>query len=261
MSLRADARSLGQYDHIILFTIGPSIYAGDGKFFLKFQLWLSHKRNSWDQAPLFCPRRQLHPLDRESLCHKLPFNQGLLNSFKGDQGMHILLGILGVVGVVVFWVWRMRNAAAAARDLVEVADDVRAAVRRFGYRRKANQNPLDGIEDPRLAAAGILAAFANMDGALSREEIAAIQSACKQAFACDSGDAEQVTAYGRWLVQQSAGNMDEVIRRLARNLVGKLKAEEKLELLAMVEEVARVDGGDISDAQRDTFERLERQLG
>ncbi|WP_422369131.1 hypothetical protein [Pelagibius sp.] len=30
---------------------------------------------------------------------------------------------------------------------------------------KANQNPLDGIEDARLAAAGILAAIANMDAA------------------------------------------------------------------------------------------------
>ena len=174
--------------------------------------------------------------------------------------MHILLGILGVVGVVVFWLWRMRNAATAARDVVEVADDMRAAVRRFGYRRKANQNPLDGIEDPRLAAAGILTAFANMDGALSREEITAIEGACKAAFGCDLAEAEQVAAYGRWLVQQSAGNMDEVIRRLARNLVGKLDREEVRELLALVEEVSGVDGGTLSDAQRDTFERLERQL-
>ncbi len=174
--------------------------------------------------------------------------------------MHYVLGILGVVGIALFWLWRMRNAASAARDVVEVADDVRAAVRRFGYRRKANQNPLDGIEDARLAAAGVLAAFANMDGAFSREEIAAIKDACRSAFGCDAGEAEQIGAYGRWLVQQSAGNMDEVIRRLARNLVGSLDAAEKRQLLDMVRQIASIEGGGLSDSQLDALERLQRQL-
>ncbi|WP_299625485.1 TerB family tellurite resistance protein [Pelagibius sp.] len=174
--------------------------------------------------------------------------------------MHILLGILGVVGVALFWYWRMRNAATAAREVVEIADDMRAAVRRFGYRRKANQNPLDGIEDPRLAAAGILAAFANMDGALSREEIDAIDEACGKAFACSAEDARQIGAYGRWLVQQSAGNMDEVIRRLARNLIGQLTAEERGQLLATIREIAEIEDGALSDAQEDSFRRLEHQL-
>lgn len=174
--------------------------------------------------------------------------------------MHIVLGILGVAGVVLFWIWRLRNTASAARDVVEVADDVRAAVRRFGYRRKANQNPLDGIEDARLAAAGIMAAFANMDGAFSREEITAIKDACRTAFGCEGAEAEQIGAYGRWLVQQSAGNMDEVIRRLARNLVNQLDHVEKHQLLDMVRDIASIEGGGLSDSQLDALERLQRQL-
>lgn len=175
--------------------------------------------------------------------------------------MHILLGVLGVVGVALFWLWRIRNAAGAAREVVDVADDLRAAVRRFGYSRKANQNPLDGIEDPRLAASGILAAFANMDGALSRDEIDGIAGICGGAFGCDAQEADQIGAYGRWLIQQSPANMDEVIRRLARNLIGTLDAAEKQELLAMVEQAASIDGGGLSETQQDSLERLARQLG
>ena len=175
--------------------------------------------------------------------------------------MHILLGILAVVGGVLFWIWRTQNAATAARDVVEVADDIRAAVRRFGFSRKANQHPLDGIDDPRLAAAGILAAFANMDGALSRDEIAGIAKTCRDAFGCSAHDADQIGAYGRWLIQQSPNNMDEVIRRLGRNLVHKLDEAEKQDLLTMIERVASIEGGGLSDIQADAMERLARQLG
>lgn len=171
--------------------------------------------------------------------------------------MHILLAILGVAVGVGFWLWRARTAANAA---IETADDIRAAVRRFGYHRKSKVNPLDGIEDARLAAAGILAAFANIDGALSREEIAAMVAECAAAFDADTAEAEQVVAYGRWLIQQS-GNMDETIRRLARNLETKLSAAEKQQLLAMVERVAALEGGGLSDSQKYSLDLLARQLG
>ena len=127
--------------------------------------------------------------------------------------MHILIALLGVAVGAGIWIWRLRIAAKATLD---TASDIHAAVRRFGYRRKANVNPLDGVEDARLAAAGILAAFANMD---------------------------------------------EVVRRLGRNLETKLDATEKRQLLAMIERVAGVEGGGLSDSQRYALDSLARQLG
>jgi uncharacterized tellurite resistance protein B-like protein len=170
--------------------------------------------------------------------------------------MHILIAILGVAVGVGIWLWRARLAARAA---IDTADDICAALRRFGYRRKANTNPLDGIEDARLAAAGILAAFANMDGGIGREEIAAIAEECRRTFNTDTTEAEQIGAYGRWLVQQS-NNMDEAVRRLARNLETKLSEAEKDQLRDMVERVASIDGGTLSDSQRYTLGQLMRQL-
>ena len=174
--------------------------------------------------------------------------------------MHILLILLGIAGGIGIWLWRAHMAARAAGDLVEAADDIRAALRRFGYRRKANTSPLDGLEDSRLAAAGILAAFANMDGGIGREEIAAIAEECRRTFKTDTAEAEQLGAYGRWLAQQSA-NMDEVVRRLARNLETKLTQEEKSQLMEMIERVASINGGAMTDAQRYTMMQLARQLG
>ncbi|MGF1630450.1 MAG: TerB family tellurite resistance protein [Kiloniellaceae bacterium] len=174
--------------------------------------------------------------------------------------MHIVLAVLAAAVGIGFWIWRIRMAARAASDLLETADDIRAAVRRFGYRRKANVSPLDGIEDVRLAAAGILAAFANMDGGIGRVEIAAIADECRRAFHTEAEEAAQIGAYGRWLVQQSA-NMDETVRRLARNLETKLTGAEKEQLFGMIERVASIDGGGLSDAQRHTLDSLARQLG
>ena len=173
--------------------------------------------------------------------------------------MHILLALAGIATVVGIWLWRAHTASRAAGELLETADDIRAALRRFGYRRKANVNPLDGIDDPRLAAAGILAAFAKMDGMVGREEIAAIARECGAAFHCETAEAEQIGAYGRWLVQQSA-NMDEAVRRLARNLEGKLDEAEKDQLMEMIERVASIDGGSLSDGQRSSLGQLARQL-
>lgn len=170
--------------------------------------------------------------------------------------MHILLAILGVAVGVGFWLWRARLAARAA---IDTADDIRAAVRRFGYRRKANTNPLDGIEDARLAAAGIMAAFAKMDGEIGREEVAAITEECRRAFHTDAAEAEQICAYGRWLVQQS-GNMDEAVRRLGRNLETRLSEAEKNQLMEMIQRVASIEGGELSDGQRYTLGQLARQL-
>jgi len=174
--------------------------------------------------------------------------------------MHILLAVLAAAAGIGFWLWRAHTAARAASDLLETADDIRAAVRRFGFNRKAKGNPLDGIADARLAAAGILAAFANMDGGLGRQEIAAIAEECRRAFHAEAEEAQQIGAYGRWLAQQSA-NMDETVRRLARNLETKLTGEEKEQLFGMIERVASIEGGGLSDGQRRTLENLARQLG
>lgn len=174
--------------------------------------------------------------------------------------MHILLGLIAIIGGIVFWIWRIRNAATVAREVVDVAGDVQAAVRRFGYRRHADKHPLDVVEDPRLAAAGILAAIAKMDGDYTREQIMTIQNECARVFEATPKDAEDFASYGRWLAQQLS-NPDEVVRRLSRGLSGTLGPAERAQFLEMVERVAVVEGGGVSDPQRLAHKQLSETLG
>ena len=78
--------------------------------------------------------------------------------------MHILLGLvslLTVVGGIIFW---LRMVSRATKGAIELTDDVRAAFRRFGFTAKSQTDPLDAVDDPRVAAVGIFIALARMDG-------------------------------------------------------------------------------------------------
>ena len=117
--------------------------------------------------------------------------------------MHILIGLITIIGVVAIWIWRMRAAADASREIIEAGSDARAALRRFGYRRKAGQHPADSIDDPRLAAAGMMAAVARMDGDLTADQMNALRVESRASFRVDQKEADDIAAYGRWIAGQS----------------------------------------------------------
>ena len=77
--------------------------------------------------------------------------------------MHILLGILGLATAAYFLIIRARRGAEMASEVLDVADDIRAAARRFGFRRQHNQHAVDSIDDPVLAIAGLGTAFIALD--------------------------------------------------------------------------------------------------
>ena len=172
--------------------------------------------------------------------------------------MAVIGAILAALAAAMFWVWRARAAASAASELLDVADDLRAAVRRFGYRRTKGRNPLDSIEDPRLAAAGIWAAIARMDGEATRAQIEAITNEARAEFRVDASEGGDIASYGRWLVTQS-GNPEEVIRRLTSRLSGVLTSDEAKGFIAAAERVASVEGS-VGERQSRAIAGLQRVL-
>ncbi|MCI4660554.1 MAG: TerB family tellurite resistance protein [Neomegalonema sp.] len=174
--------------------------------------------------------------------------------------MHILLALIAVVGAVLYWVFRARNAAHAAHELVDVADDVRAAVRRFGFSRKAGQHPADTVTDPRLAAAGCLAALARMDGALTQAQVNALRVEARASFRVPQAEADEIAAYGRWLADQS-NTPDDTLRRLVRVIRDQAPAEAHQDFIAMCERIAAVEGGGASPVQLSAITRVRDALG
>jgi len=168
----------------------------------------------------------------------------------------MLMALAAGVGV---WMYRARNAADAAQSVFDMASDAKAAARRFGYRRKTNTSPLDTVDDPRLSAAGMLVAIAKLDGDISRDQVDHMTRECIETFEVDAAEGADMTAFGRWLSQH--GEPEEVLRRLARSLRGNVDAERQASLYGMLERVAAVEGGEVSERQSQAIEMVRRTFG
>ncbi len=174
--------------------------------------------------------------------------------------MHIILGLLTLIGVIALWVWRARMAGEASREVVDASEDVQAAFRRYGYRRQAGKHPAENLDDPRLAAAGMMAAIARLEGDMSTERMNAIRVECRASFRLGDKEADEIAAFGRWLAEQSK-DPDDAVRRLLKIVRDKAPREAHEDMIAMLTRVASVEGGGPNDLQKDSIARVRRGLG
>lgn len=174
--------------------------------------------------------------------------------------MHIILGLLTVIGVIALWIWRARMAGEAAREIVDAATDVQSAFRRYGYRRQAGKHPAENLDDPRLAAAGMMASVARLGGDMSAESMNAIRVECRASFRLGDKEADEIAAFGRWIAEQSK-DPDDAMRRLVKVVRDKAPREAHEDMIAMMTRVAAADGGEPNAMQADAIARMRRNLG
>lgn len=155
--------------------------------------------------------------------------------------MHILAILGAVVGVLLLVLFRMQQAANAARDVVDVADDARGLLRRWSWRRKHAKHPLDTIDDAREAAAAMMVVTAQADGSMTERERVAIAAEMTRRFGATPEQAEQLLARARWLVQDRS-DPGEVFRRLTPLILRTCGPTERSDLVEMLGVVAGADG-------------------
>ncbi len=155
--------------------------------------------------------------------------------------MHIIAAITAALGVVLFVLFRMQQASRAVSDVTDAADNVRGFLRRLSWSRKANVNPLDAVTDPREAAAAMMVAIAEADGATSGEEKAVMSRLMSEHFGASAAQCEELIARGRWLVHGRV-NVGETLRRLKAPIVKSCSPAEQRDLVAMLQAVAIADG-------------------
>jgi len=155
--------------------------------------------------------------------------------------MHILAAIGAVLGVLIFVLFRMQQAANAARDIADAADEARGLFRRWGWRRKLAKNPIDTVEDAREAAAAMMVAAAQSDGSITERERSAITAVMVERFGATQAQADELLARGRWLVQDRT-DAAEVFRRLAPLIKRSCGPTERSDLIDMLRAVAEADG-------------------
>lgn len=164
--------------------------------------------------------------------------------------MHILGALLAAIGVILAILWRMQQASHAARDVAETAGEAKGLFRSWMWRRKANVNPLDLVDDPREAAAVLMTAVAQADAAISERERASIETQMRERFDATPVQAEELLARARWLTR-NATDAAEVMRRLTPVIRTRLGPKEQGELIAMLEAVAAADGRDDASVAQD----------
>lgn len=172
--------------------------------------------------------------------------------------MPYIVALLGLIGAVWFWMFRLRMAKMALDDLAGVAQDVMSAARRFGFHRKRNLHPVESLDDPDVAVAGAGLAFLELSGLPSAEQHDALLVSLQRHLGHDRAKAEEAMVLGRWLVAQSGGAVSG-LERLSRRLQ-RLKGNAALTpLMNVLNDVATAGrGGTLSDRQREALAEITR---
>ena len=165
--------------------------------------------------------------------------------------MHIVLAVIGIATAAYFLIIRARNAAEMTSELLDVADDVRAAARRFGFRRNKAMHPVEVIEDPNTAAATLATAYIELHGLPSEETRAALVVALQSKLEISKGEAEDLMVLGRWLMNECQGPQPAISRsaRKLHKLVGK-------DIGPMMEILDAVSSDPLSAQQKDALEDI-----
>ena len=156
--------------------------------------------------------------------------------------MSAFLGLLVLLGVAAVWYWRVKAARETGGGAAGVRKDVRLATRRLMLKRDAQAHAADGVDDPRLAAAGIIVAVATMDGPISQAEIARMKRAAQETFGVTEREALDILSFGRWVAGECTTNA-EAVRRLSTVVLKTAGPEAAPDLLRLIKDVATADGG------------------
>jgi uncharacterized tellurite resistance protein B-like protein len=167
--------------------------------------------------------------------------------------MAILGVIAALIGAVSFALWRLNAAADAVRNLTGAAEDAHGLWRRLTWRRKLAKDRLELITDPREAAAGMMVAVAQSDGALTERETAALTAEFRKAFEMTGAQASELLAQARWTVGE-VRDLDRCLFKLGQVL----DVEQKRDVLGLIERLAAAEGAPSPalKASLDKFARL-----
>jgi len=155
--------------------------------------------------------------------------------------MAFVLAILGAIGAAAVVLWRLKMAADATRDIVEAAGDARKFVRRTRWKSHQNAAKTEVPDDPRAAAAAMMTAVAEADGALTETERKAILGEITTRFELEPKPSDELLAYGRW-ISRNAGDLAAFLRRMSPPVRTGCTEQERHDLLDMLTAVAKADG-------------------
>jgi len=153
---------------------------------------------------------------------------------------------------VIYWFVRMGGVDHFREQSARRKDDARRA-----QARELKQTaPLRAVDDPRDAAT-ILMLLIPRGSDPTREQLAAVEQTMRAVFGFDKDLNERLT-HARFVAGCAQG-FEQAAGLLADLFNKRLTAEERHELVGMVEEIARIDGP--STIQIEQIDALKRRVG
>lgn len=162
-----------------------------------------------------------------------------------------------IASTLIFWLiyWFVRmDGLDHVREHFRQRKD---AARRIKARERERTAPFSTIEDPREAAI-VLMLMITRGGDPTPAQVAAIQDKMRTVFGFDR-DVDDRLTHARFTASRAQGFSEAAV--LFGPLLNKqLTADERRELVDMIVEIARIDGGP-SAAQVDAIDVLRRKVG
>lgn len=170
--------------------------------------------------------------------------------------MAFIVGALGVLGAVYYWMSRARGAADMADDVADMAQSVTGAARRWNFRRQTDQHPIDCIEEQNLALGGLAVAFMELGGRPTAEDEATMHVALRSKLRISAEDADELAILGRWFIQQCP-TTEAAFARLGRKLKLLTGPRGSLHIGAILDHMIE-NGRRPSSRQTDALDELDR---
>lgn len=169
--------------------------------------------------------------------------------------MPYIVALIALIGGAYIWAQRLRGAAQITQELSGVASDVMAAARRFGFRRKGAEHPVESLDDADVAIAGAGIAFLELGGLPTAEQQENLVRSLQSRLNMPHARAQEALILGRWLMSESGGaqpGFTRLVRKLAR-----MRGQDGFEpLMLVLRDEAEAAAGVMSQRQGEALDEV-----
>ena len=171
--------------------------------------------------------------------------------------MPFIITVLGVIAAIYFYMKRARNTVEMTHEILDVANDVRLAARRFGFRRRHGLHPVESVTDANLAIGTIATAFIELSGLPTQNDRDILNQALCNTLHLPPQEAAEMQVLGHWLMLQ-CGGATPAVSRVARRLVKLGGADNWEPLLSVIKDILGAYDTPASQQQTEAIEDIKR---
>ncbi|WP_210493017.1 hypothetical protein [Microvirga antarctica] len=153
--------------------------------------------------------------------------------------MPVVIALVAVLGAGLFWLVRLRQAGAAAADIVDSAQRLRGRYRRRQFLRKAESSPLAAVEDPAVAAVAMLIKLGALAPLSAAPSDSTIKSAMRDVMGLQTVD--ETFIFAQW-VAGHASDADMLSLRFSKLWREGLDKDQRRDFRALAERTIQAGG-------------------